>query len=588
MAVTTDTAAAIGAALREFKQRQDAQFEETARRLLSALPADATAAHPPKHDDKRQLLHDKVFKPRESLLSTMLKGADESYRAIYHAAIATFVWLGIKIVLEDVRQGTLIDLSLLSWAFNKSLSVALPAWLLLQVAAFSVLPLVAMLRSRPTWGTYRTVLLLYIPTQVFMYVYAGYTCLHHRLPPATGLIVACEAARLSMKMHAYLREKIVHGLRATVEADLQAAPARSPTAADAAARTSRGSSVASGVVSPPPAIGKPNSFLKAVQAFAEYLPPQAAQYGTSLESLRESHPRISIGGVNEEIGRYIYFCFAPTLIYRDQYPTHPGPINYTAAGVHAANLLGVIVYTFVLVRGLLAPLLTPVLPKHPIDIVLLVESVMVPSILIFLLFFYGVLHSWFNVFAEILRFEDRQFYSSWWTATNWAQYYRRWNLVVGTWLHSYVYNDLQRLDLGRGVAQAGVFILSAFIHEVILAFAFRFWFPVLLLMFGGPGVLFLRLTRKFAPRLSNVFLWLMLSLGLAMLCTLYSRELFARYGYEWADLVPPEKRGLPPYLYNPSLHPHGNWGWKEWASWYLVPRSALEFVKTYYPSVTSG
>lgn len=58
---------------------------------------------------------------------------------------------------------------------------------------------------------------------------------------------------------------------------------------------------------------------------------------------------------------------------------------------------------------------------------------------------------------------------SWWTATSWSAYYRRWNQVVGDWLHSYVYNDLQRAGMVRSKAEAGVFIASAFIHELILA-----------------------------------------------------------------------------------------------------------------------
>lgn len=38
------------------------------------------------------------------------------------------------------------------------------------------------------------------------------TCVIYTLPPASALIVTAEMARLSMKMHAYFREKIVNGL----------------------------------------------------------------------------------------------------------------------------------------------------------------------------------------------------------------------------------------------------------------------------------------------------------------------------------------------------------------------------------------
>ena len=56
-----------------------------------------------------------------------------------------------------------------------------------------------------------------------------------------------------------------------------------------------------------------------------------------------------------------------------------------------------------------------------------------------------------------------------------------------------------------------------------------FFFPVLLFMFGGPGVYFVNLTKS-DTRFYNVFLWLMLSVGNALLMVLYSREWFSRYG----------------------------------------------------------
>ncbi len=49
-------------------------------------------------------------------------------------------------------------------------------------------------------------------------------------------------------------------------------------------------------------------------------------------------------------------------------------------------------------------------------------------------------------------------------------------------------------------------------------------------MFGGPGVIFVKIAES-NSRMSNVFLWLMLSVGMGLLLVLYSREWFARYGH---------------------------------------------------------
>jgi len=78
-------------------------------------------------------------------------------------------------------------------------------------------------------------------------------------------------------------------------------------------------------------------------------------------------------------------------------------------------------------------------------------------------------------------------------------------MVVGDFLHAYIFNDLQRLGFSRFQAEMGVFLASAVVHELILATSFRFWQPALLLMFGGPGVVFMRLTKRIAPSLSNIF-----------------------------------------------------------------------------------
>ena len=53
-----------------------------------------------------------------------------------------------------------------------------------------------------------------------------------------------------------------------------------------------------------------------------------------------------------------------------------------------------------------------------------------PGIILLLLGFYGFLHCWLNGFAELLRFNDKEFYQDWWTAKSFGEYYRKWNCVV--------------------------------------------------------------------------------------------------------------------------------------------------------------
>ena len=62
-------------------------------------------------------------------------------------------------------------------------------------------------------------------------------------------------------------------------------------------------------------------------------------------------------------------------------------------------------------------------------------------------------------------------------------------VVVHDWLYTYVYKDVHELcgRRNRLIPMVFVFGVSAFVHEFIITFTFRFFYPILLLMFGGVG-----------------------------------------------------------------------------------------------------
>lgn len=521
-------------------------------------------------DDRRHLMHEKSFKPRESVLTHMLQ-SDESYRSIYHAAIAALAWLFLRLIISEYKDtGAIVKFDTLSWAFGRA-DVVMTTWIVLFAVSLGF-PLLAMqtLRSAKHLSSptrLKQLSFLYAIAQVFLYVYAIHNALKAKLPPASGLIIMCECARLSMKMHAYLREKVVHGMRHTYLENCR----KEKLGAGGLVPTGSGFYDADAIFeSLPP-------FQQKLHRFADYLPREAAKHGVDLAGLRANQPEITIGGVNQEMGRLIYFMYCPTLVYRDHYPRLAAQINWVSASIQLLNVLLVVMFTYVLIRGSIVPSVRANLPSDPLEIALLISSVMAPTFIAFLLCFFGILHSWLNLFAELLQFADRRFYTKWWESTSWSSYYRRWNMVVGDFLHSYVYNDVQRSGvLGKAGAEGIVFVFSAIIHELILATAFRFWMPALLLMFGGPGVFFVRLTRRLAPRLGNVFLWAMLSIGLAILCVMYARELYSRHGHEWPGSAPKDQE------LQKLLYPQPSWGWSDYASYVLMPRSWVEWMYTHH------
>jgi sterol O-acyltransferase len=63
----------------------------------------------------------------------------------------------------------------------------------------------------------------------------------------------------------------------------------------------------------------------------------------------------------------------------------------------------------------------------------------ISGIICMLTLFYGILHTWLNMWSEMLRFGDRQFYEDWWNVTDFEGYYRKWNIVVHEFLYYYIF-----------------------------------------------------------------------------------------------------------------------------------------------------
>lgn len=73
-----------------------------------------------------------------------------------------------------------------------------------------------------------------------------------------------------------------------------------------------------------------------------------------------------------------------------------------------------------------------------------------------------------------------------------------------------------------------VFFISAVVHEYILAFAFRFFYPVLLFMFGVIGLLLIFIKNEKNRSAGNLLMWLSLCVGNGLLLSFYSMEYFSR------------------------------------------------------------
>ncbi|XP_061681792.1 sterol O-acyltransferase 1 [Syngnathoides biaculeatus] len=254
--------------------------------------------------------------------------------------------------------------------------------------------------------------------------------------------------------------------------------------------------------------------------------------------VRENVPRVlacakdKSSPVVPHFSQYLYFLFAPTLIYRDKYPRSP-MIRWGYVATKLLQVLGCLFYAYyVFVRLCIPQFRSSSLQFFDLRaMVLCIFNSILPGVLVLFLGFFAFLHCWLNAFAEMLRFGDRMFYKDWWNSTSFANYYRTWNVVVHDWLFHYVYRDFLWISQKRfrTAAMLFVFTLSAVVHEYILAICFGFFYPVLFCLFMCFGMMFnfiLHDQRK-GP-IWNIIMWTSLFLGHGVIICLYSQEWYAQ------------------------------------------------------------
>uniref|UniRef100_A0A1E1XQY3 O-acyltransferase n=1 Tax=Amblyomma sculptum TaxID=1581419 RepID=A0A1E1XQY3_AMBSC len=226
----------------------------------------------------------------------------------------------------------------------------------------------------------------------------------------------------------------------------------------------------------------------------------------------------------------VYFLFAPTLVYRDSYPRTP-KVRWANVLWYSGQFLACVALYSVVLNHFIKDLFCDAGKEgfQLLGFTLTGCAIMLLGSISMFLVFYGFLHCWLNIFAEAMRFGDRLFYLDWWNSTTYADYYRSWNLVVHDWLFNYVYRDAYKaFNYNKKRAMLVVFFLSALVHEYILALSYRFFFPVVLVIYGTLGVGLMFATKKKTARFWNVFLWITLIAGWGIILIFYTVEFYSR------------------------------------------------------------
>ncbi|CAJ0935594.1 unnamed protein product, partial [Mesorhabditis belari] len=236
------------------------------------------------------------------------------------------------------------------------------------------------------------------------------------------------------------------------------------------------------------------------------------------------------------VEQFLYYQFCPSFIYRDEYP-RTEKSDWRKAGFHFVHCLLLIEFVNLVFTQWVEPALSGIdYPNAAFSTSLLhLFSSILPGVICLISLFYGLLHSWLNLFSEILTYADRHFYDNWWNSNNMAEYYRNWNLVVHDWLYNYVYRDIAVLiggKRGKLIAQMCVFFLSSVFHEYWFGVAFRCFYPVMFLLYFVFGGVFFFVSRTITNRhVWNTALWFNLLIGTGMFVAFYGQEWYARRGH---------------------------------------------------------
>lgn len=441
---------------------------------------------------KLQVKHSrKVFVPQNSLLSKMLDHEDENYKTIFNLFVSALILWGLSLALDDFsRSNGSYHYELLTWGLWRDMGSFIKFWIPMFLCSFMIIPLAHIAATSKRTGLhsnsmiYMAACIAYIGLAILFFVCSTYvvqsqSTIGGLFAVPLGIGFMCEQCRMSMKMHAYFREKLLWDKF-------------------------------SGKFSCAPRPG--TTFLGALS-----LP--ATDY------------------LAEEITKFNYFHFAPTLVYRDSYP-QTRKVRISFVFLRLCEWCGIIYYAFCIFRAVLPNfehLAEIGQPLNLIQFVKLCFRCMAPAMGCMLFTHFLILHVVQNIGAEVSRFADRSFYKDWWNSRTFSVFYRAWNGVVHDFIHSYVYSDLvEFLGVSKLTALLSSFMLSALVHEYILSIALGFFLPILGVLFSGPGLAFILLTKNQTNRIWNVFMWMMLTIGNASLMVLYCREYFAR-----AKNIPP-------------------------------------------------
>jgi len=201
---------------------------------------------------------------------------------------------------------------------------------------------------------------------------------------------------------------------------------------------------------------------------------------------------------NKKFYHFLYFLFAPTMIYRDQYPKSDEGISISGIAVHLLELLSSGYAVICVVEFFVIPTFSKTSIQVQ-DLPWIIAFSFCSAFIVVCFIGIGVLHCCTNIQAELMNFGDRCFYREYWTSTNPLSVMTSWNVFIQDWIFEYPYQLLSlkiiailispRNQINKLLSCVVIFMGSAMVHDYAIAVIFGFWTPVFLVTFGAAAAI---------------------------------------------------------------------------------------------------
>jgi sterol O-acyltransferase len=309
--VVTESRLYMEASIEDLKTDFNRKISNLSGQLQSVYKENAIVSSSSKSGRTLGPYNRKLFLPRESMLSKMLDHNDENYKTIFNIALSVLFLWGIWLALEDYEEIGIPNFELLTWGIIRDLGPFFANWSVMFFGCFSIVLMAHFAAVSKGFPAFGALVGVYASFQIAMFCFSWKVvfCREKRfsLPMSVGFMA--EQIRMSMKIHAYFREKVLWER-------FGGKFASQPKSCDASHSTFFG------------------------------LPFPQLDY------------------FMEEIGKFGYFMFAPTLIYRDSYP-RTSRIRWGFVICRLAEFFGIVYYAFLIFREVLPQFSNNI--GHPID-----------------------------------------------------------------------------------------------------------------------------------------------------------------------------------------------------------------------------